>query len=192
MRVARHHRIAAALGAFDERRLHGADVLDDFESMRRTAVQPHIRRDLIVPAACCVQLGTGGADALGQLGLDVHVDVFQRLLELKVPVSISWRISSSPLSMACCSSAVKMPALSSPFEWAMEPAMSWAKPPVKRHRFSVALHESAGFLGKAAFPHKNSRGAETSGFQRGRNALVFACAMIFPGISRIDRGMRCR
>ena len=47
-------------------------------------VEAQIERDLVVAAARGVQLRAGVADAPRQLGLDVHVDVFELGLELEL------------------------------------------------------------------------------------------------------------
>ena len=67
-------------GAIGQRAHHVGDL-------RRQAVdrvahpQAEIGRHLVVAAARGVQPAAGLADALGQAGLDVHVDVFQRGIE---------------------------------------------------------------------------------------------------------------
>ena len=84
MRVARHDRGLIALGALHERALEFAYVSDDGIDFV-AAIQTHVQCDLIIATAGGVELRAGGADALRQLGLDVHVDVFQGLLPLEVP-----------------------------------------------------------------------------------------------------------
>ena len=53
-------------------------------SMRDPHPQPEIGRDLIVARARGVQPAGGRADQFGQPALDVHMDVFERALELEL------------------------------------------------------------------------------------------------------------
>ena len=46
--------------------------------------QPEIGRDLVVARTRGVQPAGGGADQLGQPALDIHMDVFERPLELEL------------------------------------------------------------------------------------------------------------
>src|SRR5262249_55449618 len=46
-------------------------------------IEPEVQGDLVISAASCVQLGSGGTDAGGQSGLDIHVNVFESDLELE-------------------------------------------------------------------------------------------------------------
>ena len=43
--------------------------------------QAEVGGDLVVAAACGVQAAAGLADAIGEAGLDVHVNVFERGVE---------------------------------------------------------------------------------------------------------------
>ena len=85
-----------------------------------------VQRHLIIPAPPRVQLPPRLADAFDQLGLDDHVDVFQRsrrtwkLSGLDVPLD---RLRG-PSMIASRSASVISPTLASIVAWAMEPAMS--------------------------------------------------------------------
>ena len=73
--------------------------------------QPEIGRHLVVAAARGVQPLAGLADPLGQPRLDVHVDVFERLVEREAPGLDFGAIASRPLRIACSSSALMTPDL---------------------------------------------------------------------------------
>jgi hypothetical protein len=83
MRIARHQNILVDLGQSQQRRLQGAQALADFRRLR-LHIKPQIERDLIVPAARRVQLRPRRADAFGQRGLDIHVDVFERTFPAEI------------------------------------------------------------------------------------------------------------
>ena len=87
MRVSRNQHVAIRLGQRQQRALRA----EDFFRQNAAGVlekQPHVRRDLVVPAARRVQLG-GGRHALRQRLLDVHVHI----LELGVPLEFPRRRS---------------------------------------------------------------------------------------------------
>ena len=81
--------------------------------------------DLVVAAAGGVQAAAGIADAVGQARLDIHVDVFQRLVHGKAPDSISAAMADKPVAMAASSADEMMPTWASMAAWAREPAISW-------------------------------------------------------------------
>ncbi len=83
MRVAGDDDVAVPPGEIHERPLQVAQQLADRIALV-PEIQPDIQRDLIVPRARRVQLRAGVADALRQLGLDVHVDVLQLRLETEL------------------------------------------------------------------------------------------------------------
>ena len=74
--------ILAPLGGFHQGTLEGFDETNhciDFIA----AVQAHIQGYLVVATAGRVEFRASRPDAAGQLRLDVHVHVFQRLLPLE-------------------------------------------------------------------------------------------------------------
>ena len=85
MCVSGHDRRRIDLGAVDQRELQFAQR-DGERVDLRTAIQPRVGRHLIVAGTSRVQFRTRGADATGQLGLDVHVDVLQRRFEFEATV----------------------------------------------------------------------------------------------------------
>ena len=72
--VTGHHRIQVGLGLLDEDLLQIQHLADDDGDLL-LGVQPGIHRHLVIPAPGGVQALARVADALGQHGLDVHVDV---------------------------------------------------------------------------------------------------------------------
>ncbi len=50
-------------------------------------IEPEIGRDLVVARACGVQPSRGRTDQFGEPALDVHMDVFERALELERPLA---------------------------------------------------------------------------------------------------------
>ncbi len=75
MRVAGNEHVGIFLAERDE----GALQIGDFAEQRDDFIaqpEPHVERDLVVARAGGVEFRAGG-NALGQLGLDVHVDVFE-------------------------------------------------------------------------------------------------------------------
>ena len=82
VRVARHDGVAVTLGEADEFALQAVNFLRErFAGFAQP--ESKIERDLIIAAPRGVELRPGGADALGQLRLDVHVDIFEVHLELE-------------------------------------------------------------------------------------------------------------
>ncbi len=79
------HRIGGMRGGAVGQRAHQVGKLR-IEPVDRVAhPQAEIGRHLVVAAARGVQPLAGLADALGQPRLDVHVDVFERLVEGEAP-----------------------------------------------------------------------------------------------------------
>ncbi len=81
--VARHHHILVGLGHIQQRGLQPSETLDGLGN-GFLAEQAHVHGHLVVPGAGRVQLAGDVTDLLRQAGLDVHVDVFQLLLELEL------------------------------------------------------------------------------------------------------------
>ncbi len=87
--------------------------------------QAEIGGDLVVAAARGVQAPAGLADAFGQARLDVHVDVFERLVEGEAArfdlggdageAGFDGGLVGRPITPTCASMAA----------WAREPAISW-------------------------------------------------------------------
>ena len=50
-------------------------------------IETEIGRDLVVARARGVQPAGGGADQLGQPALDIHMDVFERALEVEAALA---------------------------------------------------------------------------------------------------------
>ena len=153
VRVTRHQRLTAALRAFDERGLHGVHEIEDRFDLR-AAIQTHIRGHLVIAAACGVQFRAGGADAASQLGLDIHVHVF----ESGLPFELARLNVCEDAGEAVLDLFLLLRGQDAGFEQSFRVRdgardVMRIQPPVKGHRFSVALHESAGFLGKTTFPH---------------------------------------
>ena len=127
----------------------------------------------IVAAARCVQLRAGGTDPPRQLGLDVHVDVLERLLEFE----IAGLDLMTDFQQALFDRRLLVGRDDARFEQAFGLGDGAAdvvgiETPVKGHGFAVALNELAGGLREAAFPHggqmgqRLKTGAESSGKRR--------------------------
>jgi len=86
------------------------------------AAEPHVERDLVIARAGGVQL-RAGRNALGQLGLDVHVDVFEFGLpqELRGGDFLA-DLCFKPWVIALNSFSFSTPIFWSIVAWAMEPA----------------------------------------------------------------------
>ena len=81
MRVAGNEHVGIFLAERDE----GALQIGNFAEQQNDFIaqpEPHVERDLVVARAGGVQFRAGG-NALGQFGLDVHVDVFELGLPLE-------------------------------------------------------------------------------------------------------------
>jgi hypothetical protein len=50
-------------------------------------IEPEIGRDLIVAGACGMQPSRGGPNQFGKPALDIHMDVFERALEIERAVA---------------------------------------------------------------------------------------------------------
>ena len=83
--IAGHHRVQVGLGLFHQHLLQVQDLLDDGGDLF-FHIKASVHGHLVVPGAGGVQPLASVADALGQHGLDVHVDVLvvQRELHLAV------------------------------------------------------------------------------------------------------------
>ena len=82
VRVAGHHRSGEFFRAIEQGALQLGGGADDFADLG-AAIETGVGGDLVVARACRMKLGAGRADAAGELRLDVHVDVFERSLELE-------------------------------------------------------------------------------------------------------------
>ena len=81
MRVAGNEHVGIFLAERDERALQAGDFAEQHDDFIAQP-EPHVEGDLVVARAGGVQFGAGG-HAPGQLGLDVHVDVFELGLPLE-------------------------------------------------------------------------------------------------------------
>ena len=90
MGVAGNDDLAMALGEADERALHFAQACGEAVALG-AQIEAEIERDLVIAAAGGVELGAGVADAAGELGLDVHVDVLELLAGTEIPRARSRR-----------------------------------------------------------------------------------------------------
>src|ERR1700730_9348359 len=83
MRVAWHNNTDMLLGEIERCVLQGAKMRADFSDLRFD-IKPQIEGDLIVAAAGCVKLCASGADSFRKGGLDIHVDILERSVPLKL------------------------------------------------------------------------------------------------------------
>ena len=123
VRVAGHHRLRLALGEVDQRasqcpQARGGRVAGGAHE------HPQVGRHLVVTRARGVQPPRRFADAFGERGLDVEMDVLAILAELEAPASISASMARRPSTIASRSAASMMPCLASMRACAIEPAMS--------------------------------------------------------------------
>ena len=84
MGEARHHRAGVSFGLFGHGELEIGHLAVDLVE-RVAHPQPHVGRDLVVARAGGVQAAGGEADLVLEVGLDVHVDVFERPREREGP-----------------------------------------------------------------------------------------------------------
>ena len=84
MGVARHDGLQVGLGLLDQNLLQLQHLADDLGDLP-LHVQPEVHRHLVVAGPAGVQPLAGVPDALGEHGLDVHVDVLVLQGELHLP-----------------------------------------------------------------------------------------------------------
>src|SRR5262249_39328659 len=82
VRIARQNCVGIFLREPDESALQSYKQCSIFIGFV-SKIEPKVQGDLVVSAASCVQLGSGGTDACGQSRLDIHVNVFESDLELE-------------------------------------------------------------------------------------------------------------
>ena len=122
-------------------------------------IEPQIERDLVVPAARSVELRPGGPDPPRQLGLDIHVDVFQLRLEGKLPGLdlrpdfLQARHNLRALLRRQQPGLFQSRRVRDGTRDVMPP-----EPPVKADGLAVLLQKRGGFLLEAAFPHVRNLG----------------------------------
>ena len=158
--VARHDCAAAALGSLDQGTLEAVNQADD-RIHGIAGIEAHIGGDLIVATAGGVELGTRGADALGQLRFDVHVHVFEGFLPLEV-AAFDLALEAE---QACFDLRLLVGREDAGFHQSLGMGDAAAdvlrvEPPVKGHGFAITLYELAGGLGETAFPHDDRNGGE--------------------------------
>ena len=142
--------------------MQAADETDDAVDLI-AAVQAHVERHLIIATAGGVQLGSGGTDAEGQLGLDVHVHVFERLLPFEAPFGdVCFDFEKTALDGGLLFHSDDAGGKQG-FRLRNGAAhIMGIKTPVKRHGLAVSLDKLTGGLRKAAFPHTKG-GVDSTG-----------------------------
>jgi hypothetical protein len=88
-------------------------------------VEAKVECDLIVAAAGGVQFCPGRPDPFRQRRLDVHVDIFERLVPNEFAVRDFSFDLAQPRAITSNSLADKIPAAARAEAWAMDPAISW-------------------------------------------------------------------
>ena len=153
--IAGNEHVAIGRGQFDQGALRGPE-----QGAERVAfvaeVEAEIQGDLVIAAAGGVQLRAGVADPLGQLGLEVHVDVFEFGLEREFP-RLDLRADLAQTCRDLC--ALLRGDQPGGFErgGVRDGARDILPPesPVVTDRLAVALEKFGGLFGKAAVPHGN-------------------------------------
>ena len=118
------------------------------------AVEPRIGRDLVVAGARGVQFSARCADPFRQLGLDVHVDILQRGLELELPFAdVSLDFAEAFLDGGKLLTG-QQPGLALGAGMGDGPGdIVGEQPPVIGDGFAELLNQRRGILGKSSFPH---------------------------------------
>jgi hypothetical protein len=119
-----------------------------------TEVEAEVEGDLIIPASGRVKLGASRADAASELGLDVHVNVFEVATEFKLAgfdVTLDAKetvLYRSKLYLVQDSRAHQGAGMRD-----ATPNVVSEKLPVGADRFSIAFEQVGLLLFKTAFPH---------------------------------------
>ena len=84
MGIARHHRGRVAFGLFDQGMLQRLELsIMPIDGVANPKAK--IRRDLIVARSGGMQPPRRGTNQIGQSAFDIHMNIFERVLEDKIP-----------------------------------------------------------------------------------------------------------
>ena len=157
VRVARHDRGAVALGEADEFALEALEFLS--EGIAGFA-QPEseIEGDLVVAAPRGVELRAGGADALGQLRFDVHVDILEVHLELEASLlDLGEDLAQAGFDFFKFLRGENASGLQRAGVGDASRDVMPVKLPIDRDRLAVAFEEIGLLLLETTFPHERVR-----------------------------------
>ena len=153
VRVAGHHRSGEFFRAVEQGELEFGDGADDFADLA-AAIQAGVGGDLVVARAGRVELGAGRADAASKLGLDVHVDVLKRGLELEFSLEdFLFDFPQAALDFLKLLGREESGILLRTRMGDRAGDVVRKQPPIVRNRFTKLLDERGGVLGEAAVPH---------------------------------------
>ena len=153
VRVAGQYDILVSGGGFEQGVLEAGNekgkVVDGV-----AAVEAGVGGDLVVARAGGVEFRSGRTDALGQLGLDVHVDVLEFLFPLE-GAGVDVRLDGKQAVLDGGEFLVREQPGARLGAGVGDGAADIlaVEPPVEAHGFTVALDERRGFFLESAFPH---------------------------------------
>jgi hypothetical protein len=162
VRVAGHDRGGVFVGLGKERFLEAIDAIQQLTDFM-AAIEPGIRGDLVVARAGGVEFRSGRADPFGQLRLDIHVDVFERRLELEAAAfDVGEDLFESRFDggKLLCGQQPGVQLGAGVRDRAGDVVRE--QTPVVGDRLTELLDERGSVLGEAAFPHGNE------GVERGK------------------------
>jgi hypothetical protein len=139
----------------------------------RPAIQPGVGRDLVVARAGGVELRSGGADALRQLGFHVHVDVLERGLEFEAAgFDVGEDFLQAGLDGGELVFGQQPRGLLGAGMGDRPGDVVRVKPPVVTDRLTELLDERGGILGKAAFPHGGGSSGQRLAACKGKGGSI--------------------